>query len=219
MLFTLIRRLAAMLPISAPLATIVKIPSPPRAGGTAGTTAAGWGTMPNGTPARIALLPASCNVRGASECDVTVALARRLARGRRTGRGTWGQGGRCAGHVPQGGSSVSRGVLQVENHIHDRFEVEGIALAIGSKSASKMCSYTSCLQHSETELCPCYKLRGKVFMQLDGAGVITNSGTNSQTNDEEAYDFKGNQLHSSRQLAIEYKQSIDWLAVEPSLSA
>lgn len=47
-------------------------------------------------------------------------------------------------------------------------------------------------------------LRGRVFMQLDEAGAMTN-----------AYDFKGNLLHSTRQLAREYRQQVDWNAVEP----
>ena len=52
-------------------------------------------------------------------------------------------------------------------------------------------------------------LRSKAFMQLDGAGVLTN----------EAYDFKGNLLRSSRQLAREFKELMDWQAIETSLSA
>lgn len=62
-------------------------------------------------------------------------------------------------------------------------------------------------------------LRGKIFLQLDGAGVITSTANNPQTNEEEAYDFKGKPLHASRQFALEYKQIIDWSAVEPLLSA
>ena len=62
-------------------------------------------------------------------------------------------------------------------------------------------------------------LRGKIFMQLDEAGMFTNTGKDPQSNEEEAYDFKGNLLRASRQLAREYKQSIDWSAVEPLLSS
>ena len=62
-------------------------------------------------------------------------------------------------------------------------------------------------------------LRGKVFMHLDGAGVITNSATNPQTHEPEAHDFKGNLLRSTRRLGKEYKQLVDWLAVEPLLVA
>jgi RHS repeat-associated protein len=47
-------------------------------------------------------------------------------------------------------------------------------------------------------------LRGKVFMQFDGAGVITN----------QEYDFKGNLFHSTRRLAQEYKQRMDWSSLE-----
>jgi RHS repeat-associated protein len=60
-------------------------------------------------------------------------------------------------------------------------------------------------------------LRDKVFMQLDGAGVIINVACNPQTDEDEAYDFKGNLLRTTRQLAREYKQHVDWSAVEPLL--
>ena len=43
-------------------------------------------------------------------------------------------------------------------------------------------------------------LRGRVFRQYDGAGIATN----------DSYDFKGNTLSASRQLADEYKATIDW---------
>jgi hypothetical protein len=43
-------------------------------------------------------------------------------------------------------------------------------------------------------------LRGKAYQAFDQAGVVTT----------DAYDFKGNLLSSSRQLAIEYKAALDW---------
>jgi RHS repeat-associated protein len=43
-------------------------------------------------------------------------------------------------------------------------------------------------------------LRGEIYRQHDGAGMVTN----------EAFDFKGNLLQSSRQLAVEYKTMVDW---------
>ncbi len=45
-----------------------------------------------------------------------------------------------------------------------------------------------------------YNLRGEVYQQYDGAGVVTN----------QEYDFKGNLKQSSRQLAKDYKQRLDW---------
>lgn len=51
-------------------------------------------------------------------------------------------------------------------------------------------------------------LRGKVFQQRDQAGVITH----------EAYDFKGNPIAGQRQLAREYKRTLDWSA-SPELDA
>lgn len=47
--------------------------------------------------------------------------------------------------------------------------------------------------------------RGKQVQLFDQAGVITS----------EEYDFKGNLLQSRRQLASEYKVSIDWLSTPP----
>ena len=43
-------------------------------------------------------------------------------------------------------------------------------------------------------------LSGQLYQHYDGAGVVTS----------EEFDFKGNPLRGSRQLAIEYKQIVDW---------
>ena len=51
-------------------------------------------------------------------------------------------------------------------------------------------------------------LRGKPYQAFDGAGVVTTS----------AYDFKGNPTSSSRQLAVDYKSTLNWsapVALEP----
>jgi RHS repeat-associated protein len=48
-------------------------------------------------------------------------------------------------------------------------------------------------------------LRTRMFRQHDAAGMLLN----------EAYDFKGNLLVASRQLAVEYKQTLDWLGTVP----
>ena len=55
-------------------------------------------------------------------------------------------------------------------------------------------------------------LRTQVFRHYDGAGIVINKGHNPVTNLDEAYDFKGNLLHSSRQLSTEYKNTLDWSA-------
>ena len=60
-------------------------------------------------------------------------------------------------------------------------------------------------------------LRGKALMQFDAAGVVTNLGQNPQTNQDEAYDFKGNLLRSSRRLLLwnqQNKQQVNWSAFE-----
>ena len=46
-----------------------------------------------------------------------------------------------------------------------------------------------------------FNLRTRVFQQFDEAGVVTNN----------AYDFKGNLLSTSRQLLRDYKELVDWL--------
>jgi RHS repeat-associated protein len=51
-------------------------------------------------------------------------------------------------------------------------------------------------------------LRGKVFQHFDQAGVVTS----------EAYDFKGNLLAGRRQLATDYKTTLDWSA-NPALDS
>lgn len=43
-------------------------------------------------------------------------------------------------------------------------------------------------------------LRGRLYQHYDGAGLVTN----------EAHDFKGNLLSHTRQLAVEYRQQLDW---------
>jgi RHS repeat-associated protein len=42
--------------------------------------------------------------------------------------------------------------------------------------------------------------RGRIYQHYDGAGVATN----------DQYDFKGNLTRSTRRLAVEYKQQVDW---------
>lgn len=45
-------------------------------------------------------------------------------------------------------------------------------------------------------------LRGQIYQQYDGAGVVTN----------EPYDFKGNLLHSSRKLLENSREQVNWLS-------
>ena len=53
-------------------------------------------------------------------------------------------------------------------------------------------------------------LRTRVFQQYDGAGVVTNMDRDPETSEDEAYDFKGNLLRSTRQLAQDYKAVPNW---------
>jgi RHS repeat-associated protein len=62
-------------------------------------------------------------------------------------------------------------------------------------------------------------LRGQIFLQLDEAGLITNRGQNAVTGAPEAYDFKGNRLHTARRLAREYRKTPDWSAAAGVLNA
>ncbi len=54
-----------------------------------------------------------------------------------------------------------------------------------------------------------YNLRGRLHIHLDQAGMAVN----------EAIDFKGNTLRSSRRVASEYKRALDWSAVDSVLPA
>jgi RHS repeat-associated protein len=56
-------------------------------------------------------------------------------------------------------------------------------------------------QHPNAEA---LNMRGQVFLQCDQAGVVTSG----------KFDFKGNPLQSSRRIAREYKQAIDWTSVD-----
>ncbi|MGB3201531.1 MAG: toxin TcdB middle/C-terminal domain-containing protein, partial [Nodosilinea sp.] len=59
-------------------------------------------------------------------------------------------------------------------------------------------------QHPEAEA---RNLRGKLYLHLDQAGAVLN----------EMCDFKGNSLQGARRLAREYKQAVDWGAVDAVL--
>jgi RHS repeat-associated protein len=61
-------------------------------------------------------------------------------------------------------------------------------------------------QHPNAEA---LNMRGQVFLQCDQAGVVTTGQC----------DFKGNPLHSSRRIAREYKQAIDWSSVDAVIPA
>lgn len=58
-------------------------------------------------------------------------------------------------------------------------------------------------------------LRAAVFRRRDGAGVVTYVDTDPATGEPVAYDFKGNSLRSRRELATQYKQSLDWTGPQP----
>ena len=59
-------------------------------------------------------------------------------------------------------------------------------------------------------------LHARVFLQLDGAGMVRNGNAIVPADGlEEAYDFKGNLLRSSRRLAKDYKDTPDWKSLEP----
>ena len=61
-------------------------------------------------------------------------------------------------------------------------------------------------------------LRGQVFQTYDQAGIVTNMGRNPGTGADEAFDFKGNLLRSSRQMALDYKYTVDWSMMEEFLT-
>lgn len=53
-------------------------------------------------------------------------------------------------------------------------------------------------------------LRARIYRHSDSAGVATNARLDAIGNPTEAYDFKGNLLRSTRQLASDYKGIPDW---------
>ena len=61
---------------------------------------------------------------------------------------------------------------------------------------------------------PALNLRGQLFVLCDGAGVVVHADQNPRTGREEAYDFKGNPLRTTRYLAREYKKTVDWNGVD-----
>ena len=62
-------------------------------------------------------------------------------------------------------------------------------------------------------------LRTRVFQHNDGSGVATSGGLNPVTNQNEAYDFKGNPLRSARQLLQDYKGLANWSGTSPVLQS
>ncbi|MEI6706020.1 MAG: SpvB/TcaC N-terminal domain-containing protein [Methylococcales bacterium] len=61
-------------------------------------------------------------------------------------------------------------------------------------------------------------LRGKPYQHYDSAGLVTSMAINPNTGTNEAFDFKGNPLRSTRQLVKDYKGTTDWLK-NPTLEA
>jgi len=61
-------------------------------------------------------------------------------------------------------------------------------------------------------------LRGKLYKHYDTAGLVTSMGRNPVTGKDEAFDFKGNPIRSTRQLANNYKATPNW-SEEPELEA
>ncbi|MBD1847611.1 toxin [Cyanobacteria bacterium FACHB-63] len=53
-------------------------------------------------------------------------------------------------------------------------------------------------------------LRGKPYQHFDTVGVVVSKGRNPVTGEDEAFDFKGNLLRSTRQLIQNYKTTPDW---------
>jgi RHS repeat-associated protein len=53
-------------------------------------------------------------------------------------------------------------------------------------------------------------LRGKPYKHFDTAGLVISLGRNPVTGTDEAFDFKGNPLRSTRHLVTDYKQTPDW---------
>ncbi|WP_228779271.1 SpvB/TcaC N-terminal domain-containing protein [Methylobacter sp. BlB1] len=72
--------------------------------------------------------------------------------------------------------------------------------------------------HPENDQTKQLNLRGKPYKHYDTAGLVTSMGHNPVTDKDEAFDFKGNPLRSTRQLISNYKATPDW-SEEPALEA
>ena len=55
-------------------------------------------------------------------------------------------------------------------------------------------------------------LRTRAYSQFDPAGIVISARLDADGNPVEAYDFKGNQLASTRRLAADYRGLVDWAA-------
>ena len=53
-------------------------------------------------------------------------------------------------------------------------------------------------------------VRTRIYRAFDSAGVTVNEGRNPRTGRQEAYDFKGNLLHSRREIASDFRIAPDW---------
>jgi RHS repeat-associated protein len=72
--------------------------------------------------------------------------------------------------------------------------------------------------HPENDQTKQLNLRGQPYKHYDTAGLATSMGRNPVTGQDEAFDFKGNPLRNTRQLASNYKTTPDW-SEEPALEA
>jgi RHS repeat-associated protein len=70
----------------------------------------------------------------------------------------------------------------------------------------------SASQRSALNIC------GQTLQHRDTAGIVTSMGRNPNTGDDEAFDFKGNPIRSTRRLVKDYKVTPDWLGT-PDLEA
>ena len=62
-------------------------------------------------------------------------------------------------------------------------------------------------------------LRTRVYQNSDTSGTVTSLGLNPSTNQQEAYDFKGNLLRGTRQFVADPKALTNWTAAAPPMSA
>jgi RHS repeat-associated protein len=62
-------------------------------------------------------------------------------------------------------------------------------------------------------------LRARVYQRFDCVGVVTNKGHNAAAGRDEAYDFKGNLLRTSRQYLADAQALPNWSGAPPALTA
>ncbi|MGH7597722.1 MAG: SpvB/TcaC N-terminal domain-containing protein [bacterium] len=100
-----------------------------------------------------------------------------------------------AGNLIHGWDSLRRHTSRKYDELHRPIELRVLFENTGTEILAEKTDYGEDQTNDKAR-----NLRGRVFKIFDGAGVVTS----------ETYDFKGNLLAGTRQLAKQYRTAIDW---------